>query len=104
MDRIHDAGGFTIAQDEKSCVVFGMPKAAIDEGSVDEVVHLNRSVPADWLGQVTWRMGRVQAGHHSRRNSERGFAHKKGLDMKKHILLVDDTYQEILATIVANCC
>jgi two-component system chemotaxis response regulator CheB len=42
MARIHRAGGFTIAQDEKSCVVFGMPKTAIEEGGVDEVVHLSR--------------------------------------------------------------
>jgi two-component system chemotaxis response regulator CheB len=45
MARVHDVGGFTIAQDEASCVVYGMPKAAIVEGSVDEVVHLNR-IPA----------------------------------------------------------
>jgi len=30
----------TIAQDEDSCVVFGMPKKAIDLGAVDKVLPL----------------------------------------------------------------
>lgn len=34
------AGGSTIAQDEKSCVVFGMPKEAISAGAVDTVAPL----------------------------------------------------------------
>jgi two-component system chemotaxis response regulator CheB len=34
------AGAATIAQDEESCVVFGMPKAAIDRGAADSVVPL----------------------------------------------------------------
>jgi two-component system chemotaxis response regulator CheB len=34
------AGASTIAQDEATCVVFGMPKAAIDRGAVDEVLPL----------------------------------------------------------------
>jgi two-component system, chemotaxis family, protein-glutamate methylesterase/glutaminase len=34
------AGAYTIAQDEASCVVFGMPKEAIDRGAVDKVVAL----------------------------------------------------------------
>jgi len=42
MKAIKDAGGSTIAQDESSCVVFGMPKAAIEIGGVDEVVPLSR--------------------------------------------------------------
>jgi two-component system chemotaxis response regulator CheB len=33
-------GGVTIAQDEKSCVVFGMPKAAIDRKCIDHIVPL----------------------------------------------------------------
>jgi two-component system chemotaxis response regulator CheB len=36
------AGARTLAQDEKSCVVFGMPKVAIELGAVDEVVPLER--------------------------------------------------------------
>lgn len=33
-------GGYIIAQDENTCVVFGMPKAAIETGVVDSVVPL----------------------------------------------------------------
>jgi two-component system chemotaxis response regulator CheB len=36
------AGASTIAQDEASCVVFGMPKEAIDRGAVDVVLPLPR--------------------------------------------------------------
>lgn len=35
------AGAFTIAQDEASCVVFGMPKEAIKTGAVDKVLPLD---------------------------------------------------------------
>jgi two-component system chemotaxis response regulator CheB len=35
-------GSFTIAQDEASCVVFGMPREAILAGVIDTVVPLNR--------------------------------------------------------------
>ncbi|HVI50200.1 MAG TPA: chemotaxis response regulator protein-glutamate methylesterase [Candidatus Sulfotelmatobacter sp.] len=35
------SGAFTIAQDEKSCVVFGMPKEAIQRGAVEKVIGLN---------------------------------------------------------------
>jgi two-component system chemotaxis response regulator CheB len=38
--EMHAAGAFTLAQDEASCVVFGMPKAAIDIGAVDRVASL----------------------------------------------------------------
>jgi two-component system, chemotaxis family, protein-glutamate methylesterase/glutaminase len=40
MLKMHDAGAKNIAQDEKSCVVFGMPKEAIATGGVDKVVPL----------------------------------------------------------------
>jgi len=40
--RIHEAGGHTIAQDEETSVVWGMPKAAIDLGAADRVMALDR--------------------------------------------------------------
>ena len=33
-------GGYIIAQDEETCVVYGMPKAAVDEGIVDAILPL----------------------------------------------------------------
>jgi two-component system chemotaxis response regulator CheB len=36
------AGARTIAQDEASCVVFGMPKEAIALGAADEVLPLEK--------------------------------------------------------------
>jgi two-component system chemotaxis response regulator CheB len=38
---IKDAGGVTIAQDEESCVVYGMPRAAIERGNAMRVVPLD---------------------------------------------------------------
>jgi len=38
---IKNAGGRTIVQDKESCVVFGMPKAAIETGVVDEILPLD---------------------------------------------------------------
>ena len=42
MERIKRAGGVTIAQNEETCVVFGMPRAAIQRGAVDHVVPLQQ--------------------------------------------------------------
>lgn len=41
LGEIRKQGGVTIAQDEESCVVYGMPRAAIDRGSVMRVVPLD---------------------------------------------------------------
>ncbi|MBF0369321.1 MAG: chemotaxis response regulator protein-glutamate methylesterase [Magnetococcales bacterium] len=41
MKEMKDAGAFNIAQDEKSCVVFGMPNEAIKKGGVDLIKPLN---------------------------------------------------------------
>lgn len=41
LKAIKEAGGRTIAQDEESCVVFGMPKEAIRLGVVDKVASLH---------------------------------------------------------------
>ena len=40
MLEMKEAGAVTIAQDEDSCVVFGMPKKAIELGAVDKVLPL----------------------------------------------------------------
>lgn len=39
--EMKQAGAYTIAQDEKSCVVFGMPKEAIRLNAVDKVLPLD---------------------------------------------------------------
>ncbi|GHU01027.1 chemotaxis response regulator protein-glutamate methylesterase of group 2 operon [Betaproteobacteria bacterium] len=44
LKEMHDAGARTIAQDEASCVVFGMPKEAIKRGAADQVIALH-SIP-----------------------------------------------------------
>ena len=40
LQAIKEAGGSTIVEDESTCVVFGMPRAAIELGCVDEIVPL----------------------------------------------------------------
>ena len=40
LKHIKDKGGFTIAQSEESCTVFGMPKVAIEMGAVNKVLSV----------------------------------------------------------------
>ena len=40
MQGIRDAGGVTLAQDEKTSVIFGMPNLAIESGSIDRVLPI----------------------------------------------------------------
>ncbi|MEY2342314.1 chemotaxis response regulator protein-glutamate methylesterase [Acidithiobacillus sp. IBUN Pt1247-S3] len=40
LQAMHQAGARTLAQDEESCVVFGMPKEAIRLGGVDDILPL----------------------------------------------------------------
>ncbi len=49
--QMKEAGAGTIAQNEESCVVFGMPKEAIKLGCVDKVVDI-RSVAKTALGMI----------------------------------------------------
>ena len=46
MKKIKSTGGYSIAQDEESCVVYGMPKAVVDAGLADEVRPLNKIAEA----------------------------------------------------------
>jgi two-component system chemotaxis response regulator CheB len=45
MREMRDAGAYTMAQDEASCVVFGMPREAINAGAVAEVLPLTQIAP-----------------------------------------------------------
>jgi two-component system chemotaxis response regulator CheB len=46
MLAMHRAGARTIAQNEATCVVFGMPREAIACGAVDQVLPLGRIAAA----------------------------------------------------------
>lgn len=52
MAEMKEAGATTIAQDEKSCVVFGMPQEAIKRNAVDRIVSLEGIA-----AQVLWFCG-----------------------------------------------
>jgi len=45
MKEMRDAGSYNFAQDEASCVVFGMPREAINAGAVHEVLPLMQMAP-----------------------------------------------------------
>jgi two-component system chemotaxis response regulator CheB len=60
MRLMRDAGARTIAQDEETCVVFGMPKEAIAAGAVEEV-H-----PIEQIAQAALRLASGNA--HARMN------------------------------------
>jgi two-component system chemotaxis response regulator CheB len=49
---MREAGARTIAQDEKSCVVFGMPKEAIKLGAAEKVVSL-KNIARTSLGMIS---------------------------------------------------
>lgn len=53
LKAIRDEGGRTLGQDEHSCVVYGMPKAAADIGAVERQTSLDRMGDAilDLCGQ-----------------------------------------------------
>jgi two-component system chemotaxis response regulator CheB len=44
--RMADTGAFTIAQDEASSIVFGMPRSAIEANAVRQILPLSEIAPA----------------------------------------------------------
>ncbi|MEY8878775.1 MAG: chemotaxis response regulator protein-glutamate methylesterase [Leptothrix sp. (in: b-proteobacteria)] len=57
--EMHQAGAHTAAQDEASCVVFGMPNEAIKLGGVDDIKPLGEI--AGWIRQAAGRPLRQRA-------------------------------------------
>jgi two-component system chemotaxis response regulator CheB len=57
---IKAAGGITVAQSEQSCVVFGMPKAAIERGHAMRVVDLQQ-IASTLRGMCSERVGSERA-------------------------------------------
>lgn len=51
MKALHQRGWLTIAEHQNSCVVYGMPKAAIELGGVTEILPLDKIAPMvlNWL-------------------------------------------------------
>jgi len=56
MLTMHKAGAATIAQDEKTCVVFGMPKEAIAAGGVDKVLPIH-TIAQEIVNMLSARAG-----------------------------------------------
>jgi two-component system chemotaxis response regulator CheB len=54
--EMRQAGASTLAQDEASCVVFGMPQEAIERGAVDDVLPMR-----GLAGAVLTRAARARA-------------------------------------------
>ena len=42
ISQLKKSNGHTIAESEESCVVFGMPKSAINTGKIDLILPLNK--------------------------------------------------------------
>ena len=57
---MHRSSCSTLAQDEASCVVYGMPKAAVQRGAVGQVVPLER-IPEVIINEVERLAGHAPA-------------------------------------------
>jgi two-component system chemotaxis response regulator CheB len=58
--KLRQSGAWTIAQDEATCVVYGMPKAAADLGAAQQVLPLGRVCTAI-LAAVGAKSGQLSA-------------------------------------------
>ena len=60
MKELHDAGAHTIAQNEESCVVYGMPKEAVARGGVVRELPLQK-IAAEVIGATNKEALKVEA-------------------------------------------
>lgn len=51
MKSLHDAGSYTIAQSEASCVIFGMPGVAVKYNAVDKILDLD-DIPSEIIKKL----------------------------------------------------
>ena len=58
MAKMKQAGAYNFAQNEESCVVYGMPREAVAHGGVDEVAHL-QELPKLVLNYLTTNSARA---------------------------------------------
>ena len=85
MRAMRDAGSWNVAQDEASCVVFGMPREAIAAGAVHEVLPwrcaaMLSQLRALGMGRTrAWPAARTQAGHE--RDLSNGANAAAGIDL-----------------------
>jgi two-component system chemotaxis response regulator CheB len=63
MREMKDAGSYNLVQDEASCVVFGMPRMAIQAGAAHEVLPLNQIAPT-LLARLTNAPNAPTGAHH----------------------------------------
>lgn len=70
LGEIRTAGGFTVAQSQETCVVYGMPKAAIERGFAMRIANL-QDIPSILQGQCAPERGRsdTNRGDSSRADS-----------------------------------
>lgn len=55
LEMLHQAGGLTLAQDEQSCVVYGMPHEAVARNAVDHVLSLDQiALTLGQLARLRW--------------------------------------------------
>ncbi len=52
LKEMHDAGAYTLAQDEASCVVYGMPREAVKLGAADRILPLAALAAAIMKGKA----------------------------------------------------
>ena len=52
IDQLYKKGGYTIAQDQRTSIIFGMPKVAIEKGAICRVLPLE-NIPKEIIKKIT---------------------------------------------------